>query len=472
MAPIDKARWKVVSPLLDQLLDADPVERGVSLDQIRRGDHLLAGELEALLAQQTAANRGAFLAGSALQAEAGLEGETVGSYTLQSNIGRGGMGSVWLAHRSDGRYEGKAAIKFLNLASMGRGGVERFRREGSILARLAHPHIARLLDAGVASGGQPYLILEYVAGAPIDRWCDARALSVDARVRLFVDVLAAVAHAHDSLIMHRDLKPSNILVTNDGQVKLLDFGIAELLDDAGKPAPPTEPTLPAARAFTPDFASPEQVQMHDVTTATDVYALGVLLYSLLSGRHPTAPSGATPVERLQAIVEAEPARPSVAVLRCAAASSSESSEPEDVAERRATTSRKLARSLKGDLDNIVAKALKKSPAERYATPTEMAEDLRRHLNHEPVGARNASPSYRAALFVKRHRGAVAAAVLVGVALAAGLIGTISQAQRAERQAEHQAERTEQQAAKHSANATARHATTLMPLLRNSCSTTC
>jgi eukaryotic-like serine/threonine-protein kinase len=361
LAPINKLRWQVVSPLLDQLLDTDPDERGASLDQIRLGDHLLAGELEAWLAHAPVANRDAFLTGSVLPADAGLEGETIGGYTLESLIGRGGMGCVWRARRSDGMYEGVAAIKLLDPASTRRAGVERLRRECSILARLAHPHIVRLLDAGVAERGQPYLVLEYLQGAPIDHWCDSRALSVDARVRLFIDVLGAVAHAHDEQIVHQDLKPSNILVTNDGHVKLLDFGIATLLDGAEKSVPASESTLPSARAFTPDFAAPEQVQRLEVTAAADVYALGVLLYLLLSGQHPTAPIGGTAAERLQAVVEAEPLPMSVAVLRGAAESSDR------------------AGLLRNGLDAVVARALKKSAAERYATPVAMAEDLRRWL---------------------------------------------------------------------------------------------
>ena len=209
------------------------------------------------------------------------------------------MGVVWLARRSDGRFEGVVAVKFLNLARVARSGAGRFQREGRLLARLAHVNIARLIDAGV-DGGQPYLVLEYVEGEAIDRWCDARRLDINARIRLFLDVLASVAHAHGQLVLHRDLKPANILVTSTGTVKLLDFGIAKLLDPSD--AAHTEPTA-ADPAFTPRYAAPEQLQAGDVTMATDVYTLGVLLSELLAGRHPTASDARISVDQLRALME-------------------------------------------------------------------------------------------------------------------------------------------------------------------------
>jgi len=397
MARPDPVRWKVLSPLLDELLDSDPGERQARLESLRREDPLLAGELEALLSHGAAADRERFLAGVVAPPEASLEGKTVGNYTLIAPIGSGGMGSVWRAQRNDGRFERQVAIKFLNLGLPGSVGAERFRREGNFLARLTHPHIARLLDAGVSATGQPYLVLEYIEGVPIDRWCEDRRLGVEARVRLFIDVLAAVAHAHSNLILHRDLKPSNILVTADGEVKLLDFGIAKLLDEAEPDGPAAdESSRTLGRAYTPDYAAPEQIQGRAVTTATDVYALGVLLHVLLSGRHPTARPEATTLERLQAVVDREPTR-----LPLAAASPA------------------LARALAGDLENIVAKALKKASAQRYASPAEMAEDLRRHLGSEPVAARPDSIGYRTAKFAVRHRWGLAAATAIGLALSVG-----------------------------------------------------
>jgi eukaryotic-like serine/threonine-protein kinase len=439
MALIEKTRWAAIGPLLDQLLDIDATARAARLEEIRRDDAAIADELAALLAQQALADREGFLQGSvshelaSLEVDATLEGQVIGGYTLDRPIGQGGMGSVWLAHRSDGRYEGKAAVKFLNLAMLGRGGAERFQREGSFLARLAHPHIARLIDAGVAAGvaagGQPYLILEYVEGEQIDRWCDAHQLDVEARVRLFLDVLKAVAHAHNNLILHRDLKPSNILVTHDGQVKLLDFGVAKLLNDEAASGQATELTQLAGRAFTPEYAAPEQVLGQDVTTATDVYSLGVLLYLLLGGHHPTSANTKTPIERLQAVIDTEPERLSDAVARHAVTGITGTA---NIAGKRAVTTQKIALAVRGDLDNIVAKALKKNPVERYATVSAFADDLCHYLNHEPVSARADLISYRIGKFVRRHRLSVGAACVTLLTLVAGITGTAWQAVAASR----------------------------------------
>ena len=423
MTIIDKTHWEVVGPLLDDLLDVDPSERAAQLAEIGRTDPQLAADLEALLAREAAVDREAFLEGSALPKEATLAGKIIGNYTVDRLLGQGGMGSVWLAHRSDGCFEGQAAVKFLNLALMGRGGAERFRREGQVLAKLVHPGIARLIDAGIVDGGQPYLMLEYVDGEPIDVWCNARALDLESRVRLFLEVLRAVQYAHSNLILHRDLKPANILVTREGRVKLLDFGIAKLLDDRTQGAQPTELTQLAGRAFTPEYAAPEQIRGEDVTTATDVYALGVLLYQLLSGEHPTALATVAAVEQLRAVIESVPARLSVAVARTTQHS---------VAQH-ARTVTLPAKALRGDLDNIAAKALKKLPRERYATVGAFADDLERYLNDEPVTARPDSRSYRMRKFVQRHRLGVGAASATLLALIAGVIGTTWQAIEARRE---------------------------------------
>jgi eukaryotic-like serine/threonine-protein kinase len=435
MAHIEKTRWAVIGPLLDQLLDIDADAQAIRLEQIGRDDSTLADELRMLLARQLRADRDGFLSSSLPQSLTGLTDETeltghvIGGYTLDRPVGQGGMGSVWLAHRSDGLYEGNAAIKFLNLALVARGGAERFQREGSFLARLSHPNIARLIDAGVVTGGQPYLVLEYIEGEQIDRWCDAKVLGIEARVRLFLDVLAAVAHAHNNLILHRDLKPSNILVTRDGDVKLLDFGIAKLLGDEITPAGATALTQEGGRVFTPEHAAPEQVQGQDVTTATDVYALGVLLYILLSGEHPTTLKTNTPLERLQAVIATDPERLSDAVVRNANAKISGAS---SVGHQHVTTPQKLARAVRGDLDNIVAKALKKNPLERYPTASAFADDLRHYLNHEPVSARADLVTYRMGKFVRRHRLSVGAACVTLLALVAGVTGTAWQAVAASR----------------------------------------
>jgi len=429
MAEISAAQWRELSPLLDELLEAQHDTRVQRLAQIRRDDAVLAMQLETLLDQRTGAAREGFLEGGVFSVaqQPSLAGQVIGAYTLREVIGHGGMGTVWRAERSDGRYQATVAVKFLNLALLERGGVERFAREGNLLARLSHPNIARLLDAGVAAGSQPYLVLEYIDGVPIDAWCDAHASGIEVRLQLFLDVLEAVAHAHSNLILHRDLKPSNILVTQEGQVKLLDFGIGKLIAEHSSVASPTELTQLAGRAFTPDYAAPEQVAQSDVTTATDVYALGVLLYMLLAGRHPTAQPTATQVDRLRAIVEAEPLRPSDAVTRASAADSA------TIARGRATTLSKLARALRGDLDNIIAKSLKKSPAERYANATALADDVRRFLDHQPITARPDTVTYRLGKFVRRYRLAVGAATAIVLVLVAGVVGTGWQALEARRQ---------------------------------------
>ncbi|HEY4229030.1 MAG TPA: serine/threonine-protein kinase, partial [Thermoanaerobaculia bacterium] len=256
----DPARWRMLSEHLDRALEMPPGERAVWLAELHASDPSLAKDMEGLLSARSQSSREGFLEGPAPFADsATLAGQTIGPYVLTSQIGRGGMGSVWLAKRSDGRFEGTAAVKLLNASLIGRAGEERFRREGNILARLADPHIARLLDAGVSSSGQPFLVLEYVEGEPIDGFCDRHALDVRERLRIFLDVLVAVSHAHANLIVHRDIKPSNVLVDQNGQAKLLDFGIAKLLEGEGGTGPQTALTREAGRALTPEFAAPEQI---------------------------------------------------------------------------------------------------------------------------------------------------------------------------------------------------------------------
>jgi serine/threonine protein kinase len=394
MSTLSADRWRALSPYLDHALDLTTDERQPWLDTLRRDDPALAADLESLLAENDALHDSGFLEGPAMMAEppAPLAGLRVGAYTLISQIGRGGMGTVWLAERSDGLFTRKAAVKLLNAALMGRGGEERFTQEGTLLARLTHPHIAHLMDAGVTATGQPYLVLELVDGQHIDRYCTSRGLDVPARLRLFLDVLEAVAHAHANLIVHRDLKPSNVLVRDDGVVKLLDFGIAKLLDHEHD-APAVALTVEGGRALTPEYAAPEQLTGGPITTATDVHALGVLLYVLLGGPNPAAGTSGSAAELIKAIVETDAPRLS------------------DVAPN--------GRTLRGDLDNIVANALKKRPEERYASVTAFADDLRRYLNREPVSARADTLLYRATRFVQRRSGAVAAAA--GVVL---LVGTL------------------------------------------------
>jgi serine/threonine-protein kinase len=411
---MDLDAWRAASPWLDEALDLTPTERDSWIAALERDRPEIAATLRLLFAGSESPGFGGFLGDSPT-----LLGRRFGPYALERELGTGGMGSVWLGRRDDGRFEGTVAIKLPHIQRLTRVGGLRFAREGALLARLSHPNVARLLDAGVQDG-QPYLVLEYVDGQAIDAWCDARGLQVRDRVRLFLDALDAVAHAHVNLVLHRDLKPSNILVDAEGRVKLLDFGVAKLVEYADRPAAATELTREAGRAFTPAFAAPEQELGEPVTTATDVYSLGILLYLLLSGRHPTSSDSAAPGRSLPFT---EP--PPLSTLPGATAPG--------VAAARSTTPVKLSRELRGDLQNIVGKALKIAPAERYPTAAAFATDLRHYLNHEPVTARADSLGYRVSRFVGRHRLAVGAASITMLALLAAIAGTTWQAIEAQRQ---------------------------------------
>src|ERR1700691_2143231 len=411
MSTLSPDQWQALSPYLDQALAMTDDERGAWLSSLSEEDPALAAQLVQLLDEHRVLAQEGFLENRrfALPNSSGLAGQTIGPYTLTSQIGQGGMGTVWLARRSDGRFERQAAVKFVSIALAGRATEERFKREGSILGRLTHPHIAELLDAGISADGQPYLILEYVDGTTIDQYCDQHTLDLEARVRLFLDVLAAVAHAHANLIVHRDIKPSNVLVTTSGEVKLLDFGIAKLLEGEGQAGAATLLTRESGSALTPQYAAPEQLTGQPVTTATDVYALGVLLYVLLSGQHPTGSDSHSPAELVKAVLDTEPPRASDALP---------ANNSPLIAENRGTTSDKLRRGLRGDLDTIVGKALKKNPLERYASVTGLADDLQRYLKHVPISARHDTLTYRTTKFLRRNR-AVVALTVIALALVIG-----------------------------------------------------
>ncbi len=425
MPPVDPERWRALSRLLDEALDLPRDDRAAWLASLSERDTTLAADLRSLLDEHAGVEASGFLEATARPAWRPAPmppraGQILGAYRLVSLIGQGGMGSVWLAERCDGRFKGRAAVKLLNAALVGRAVEGRFQREGQILARITHPHVAHLIDAGVTATGQPYLVLEFVEGQTIDRYCAERSLGLDARLRLCLDVLGAVAHVHANLIVHRDIKPQNVLVSDEARVKLLDFGIAKLfthdgaLEDSAA-ADASAITREAGAALTPAFAAPEQLSQGPVTTATDVYALGVLLYLLLTGQHPAGRALSTPAALVRAVVEEEPRRMSDAVV-------DDPEDPEAVARHAArcgSTPSRLQRALRGDLDTIVAKALKKEPLERYASVAAMADDLRRHLQGEPISARPDTVRYRAAKFVGRHAWGVAAAAVV-VALVAGL----------------------------------------------------
>ncbi|HEU4829625.1 MAG TPA: serine/threonine-protein kinase, partial [Gemmatimonadales bacterium] len=356
-----------------------------------------------------------------------LAGTRIGAYTLERRVGQGGMGSVWLARRNDGRFEGSVAVKLLNLALLDPVGSERFRREGTTLARLTHPNIARLIDAGITDAGQPFLVLEYVEGTRIDRYCDEQKLGVAARLALFQAVLGAVSHAHANLIVHRDLKPSNILVSRDGVVKLLDFGIAKLMGEDADAAGEAELTAAGGAPLTPEYAAPEQLRGEPVTTATDVYALGVLLYILLTGTNPRGEDARTAAGRLRAASGTRVRSPGAAVTEVAA-------------ELRGSTPERLRRAYAGDLDNVVAKALDDDPARRYTTADAFAADLQRHQKHEPVEARAPSLGYRTGKFIRRNRLAVAAAAVVAATLTGAT--SLTSAQMLEARAQRDTARAE------------------------------
>ena len=397
---LDAARWQAASPYFEEALELDESSRDPWIADLASRRPEIARDVQMLLQQHRALERERFLEVQPAHPDAppAFAGRDVGAYTLLDPIGQGGMGSVWRARRSDGRFQRLVAIKFLNAGLMGRRGEARFTREGQILARLTHPHIAQLLDAGVSPWGQPYLVLEYIDGEPIDQYCDRAGLDLVARLRLFCGVAAAVEHAHAHLIVHRDLKPSNVLVTTDdssaggagGIVKLLDFGIARLLDDQD-PLTPTSLSRDGGGAMTLAFAAPEQITGAPISAATDVYALGALLYLLLSGSHPSGNVPRSTAELVKAIIEVEP-KPL----------SSFGGSP-----------------IPADIVTIVMMALKKNPAERYRTVTALAADVNRFLRHEPIAARPDTLRYRTAKFLRRNRLAVAATALAVAAVSFG-----------------------------------------------------
>jgi eukaryotic-like serine/threonine-protein kinase len=428
MTHSDAERERQLAAILDQALTLETSDRGAYLDRACSGDTALRAELERLLAvegvtflESPAVALLAPLLGAAQSDEADpLAGGIVGPFRVLRRLARGGMGAVYLAERADGQFEQRVALKLIKRGMDSEEIHRRFLAERRILAGLNHPCIARLLDGGVTSAGQPWFAMEYVDGAPITVHSDQRRLEVAERLRLFADVCRAVGYAHQNLVVHRDLKPSNVLVTADGQVKLLDFGIAKLLHDA-----PGQETLTreGARVMTPEYAAPEQVLGGATTTATDVYALGAVLYELLSGSRAHRLERSTPAEIERVVRDVTPQPPSAAVAHDPAGGTA-----------RGTDVRRLRRRLRGDLDTIVLKALQKEPARRYASADALLGDLERHLAGLPVQARPDSALYRAAKFARRHLAGVAAAVAIFASLVAGLAGTAWQAGVARREA--------------------------------------
>jgi len=413
MAPGDNSadRWQRIQELFDRATALPEDRRHAFVESESRGDAALRDEVLALL---TADSEESLVIGSRgdiaglADLDRHLEGSAIGAYRLIRRIGVGGMGSVFLAERADGAFERQVALKVVRKGMDTELVVRRFEMERQILARLDHPNIAQLLDGGVTEDGRPYFVMEYVEGVPVTEYCDQRRLGVRRRLDLFRTVCAAVHYAHQLLIVHRDLKPSNILVTADGTVKLLDFGIAKLLGESAD----NDLTRTGMAVLTPAYASPEQLLEQPVTTVTDVYALGVILYELLSGRRPYEVRR-TPAEMRDQVLSGSPPKPSTAITLVPAQPTDDAPLTADqVGTSRNAPVARLRQSLKGDLDTICLKAINREPSHRYSSADEMAADIARHLDGLPVIARPDSVAYRFGKFVRRHRLGVAAATIV------------------------------------------------------------
>jgi len=413
-------RWERLNSVFQEALALPANERADFVSRACADDPAMAAEAVLLVAahsREEGLMEQPAIIGAGLwpnEEPAELTGLRFGAYQVLREIGRGGMGAVYLAERADGAFEQRVALKLIKRGMDSDQVLERFRAERQILASLEHPNIARLLDGGASDDGQPYFVMEYIDGRRIDEYTHDGRLSIAARLQLWLQVSGAVSYAHQHLVVHRDIKPANILVTADGTPKLLDFGIARLLD----PNVQATSTLTELRMLTPEYASPEQIEGRHATTTSDVYSLGVVLYELLTRRSPYRARSRSPKDIAEAICTTEPVRPSLAALE---------------------TEPGAARRLRGDLDTILLTALRKEPARRYASVEQFAGDVRRHLDGLPVRARPDTFGYRAGKFVRRHRAGVAAATLVGLALVTGTVGIAWEARQA-RAAQARAER--------------------------------
>jgi len=433
---VDAERWKRTRALFDEAAELPPAQWTAFLAS-RCDDSNLAAEVLALLHADVDAAGHTSLSEQAPDLFAGLEvnddseeaqqrlGQRYGAWRLVRALAEGGMGVVYLAERVEGDFTQRAALKVVRNATSSAEVLARFRYERQILANLAHPNIARLLDGGAGHNGDPYLAMEYVEGSDLRRYCDEHGLDIEARLRLFLTVCDAVAYAHDRLVLHRDLKPANVLVSQTGEVKLLDFGVAKLIDQQQ----PAETTVAGRQIFTPEYAAPEQIRGEISTVAVDVYALGVMLYELLTGRRPylIKGRGAAAIER--AVLSTDAPAPSALATRDSAKRKKDKTATEYASMRR-TTPERLRQQLRGDLDAIVLKALRKSPQERYATVAAFADDLRAYLARRPVTARRGSRRYRMVRFVQRHAAAIALVSLAALSLIAGSILALWQAREA------------------------------------------
>ena len=409
-------QWQRIERLFLEASELPPADRAAFVDRETAGEPEVRDAVLGML-RRSSDGHSRFLHAveqTAAEAAAAVDaGPThINRYTVVRELGRGGMGTVYLAERSDGEFQQRVAIKVVKRGLDTAQVVERFRHERRILASLDHPNIARLFDGGATDSGAPYLVMEYIEGRPLIEHCHEQDLSIRDRLLLFAQICAAVQHAHQKLIVHRDIKPANILVTSAGVPKLLDFGIAKLVSpDDGTGTAADALTRVGIRMLTPDYASPEQIRGEPVSVATDVFSLGAVLYELLTGQRAHRFETYTDAEFYRVICDTE-----VAPLRAAV---------EDA---------RLRRQLAGDLDNIVAQALRKDPARRYVSVEQFSSDVQRYLEGRPVAARPETLFYRTRKFVSRNRIPVAAAILVAVSLAAGIVGTTVQARRADAQA--------------------------------------
>ncbi len=422
------ARWGEIKSVLATVLDTDPGERVETLDRLCRDDDELRREVESLLALERRADtelNTAIAPGALLRADPEKPPDVIGPYKILREIGRGGMGVVYLGERADGEYRKKVAIKLITsgrrTATSDPLGMERrFRRERQILSQFEHPGIARMLDGGATSEHQPYFVMEFVEGLPLLEYCDSRHLPIASRLTLFVAICDAVAHAHRRLIVHRDLKPGNILVTSDGTPKLLDFGLARVLDPEQQDEDITQAALPM---MTPAYASPEQIRGELFSVAGDVYSLGVILYELLSSQRPYQLPSDSLAEMVRVVCEQPPVPLSQASI------------PESAAANRSISADRLRRRLSGDLEKIAAKALAKDPGQRYSNVDDLASDIRHHQTGLPVRARPATFAYRASKLFQRHRVAIPAGILAVILILAFAGTTWWESRRAQRRFE-------------------------------------
>ena len=440
MKPVD---WSQIKELFHAAVELTPHDREAFLRSNRAGSDEVRREVAALLSahesagdfiQQPALVDVGLVADDESNRSAAVTGQQIGSYRIIRELGRGGMGAVYLAARADESFDKQVALKLIKRGMDSDAIIKRFVMERQILANLDHPNIARLIDGGTTEDGLPYFVLEYVEGTAITRYCDQHKLNTTERLKLFRQVCAAVQFAHQNLIVHRDLKPSNIIVTEERTPKLLDFGIAKLLSGSALVAA----TMTIGRVLTPEYASPEELRGLPVTTSSDVYSLGVVLYELLSGHRPFNFENRSPEDVARVITTSQPVKPSVIITRIETARQTDNAEnvsqtPEAISRTREGNIDKLRRRLAGDLDNILLKALRKESERRYASVQEFSEDLRRHLEGLPVLARPDTLSYRTSKFITRHKAGVAAVLVVALTLLSGTIITGWQARVARRE---------------------------------------